>query len=214
MTAHRDESLRERQAKAVRTELREAFVRLVAKRGLDAVSLAEVADAAGVSERTLYRHYPSREALIQAVLDEDVARFDREIAERTGTFDLADPDVVVRMYEVFEENIDLVKVGRLLRLAGEIDEASQGRTAALRRDLADEVHPEALDQMVGLGRALGGVDVWLRLREPDIGLDNESAGRAIQWALQILLREVRKVEGSLTPISEEEGGRDKDPRTD
>lgn len=206
------EGLRERQARAVRNDLRAAFVRLVAARGLDAVSLAEVAAEAGVSERTLYRHYASRDDLLQAVRDEDVAAMDARIADGAGPWDLHDPEAMVRVYEVFEEHADLMAVGRMLRLAGLDHEASAGRTDRLRRAFTDLVHPDALDQMVGLGRVLGGSVAWARLREADVGLDNRRAGQAVQWAMQVLAREATKADGPLVPAGDEGDEGDDDGR--
>lgn len=199
MTTPGTESLRERQARAVREELRGAFVRLVAERGVEDVSLADVAAAAGVSERTLYRHYASREALVEAIRDEDVSALDLQIRERAGAYSITDPDVMVRVYEVFEDHAELMEVGRLLRLAGQDEQASAGRTDSVRRAFEGMVHPDAIDQVVAIGRVLGGVDAWLRMREPDIDLDNERAGHAVQWALQVILEAAAAVDGPLVP---------------
>jgi AcrR family transcriptional regulator len=198
------ETLRERQARTVRAELRAAFVRLVAEQGLEAVSLAEVADAAGVSERTLYRHYPNRDILLEAILEEDVGALDREVRERGGPYSLADPDAFVTMYEVWEEHADLMTLGRLLRLAGQDRQASAGRTDVLRRAFEGHVHPDALDQVVAIGRVLAGADAWLRMREPDVALDTERAGHAVQWALQVITEAAAEADGPLVPRADDE----------
>lgn len=200
LTTDEDDSLRARRARAVRAELRDAFVRLAAARGIDAVPLADVAEAAGVSERTLYRHYPNREALLEAIIDEDVATFD-EAAAATGAFELEDPDALARNFALFAEHEDLMRIGRALRVAGEDRSASAGRTAHLRERLRDVVHPDALEQVVGVVRALGGVDAWLRMREPDIDLDDRQAGRAAQWAIQVLVAAAHEADGPLSPAA-------------
>lgn len=48
---------------------------LIAVRGLD-VSMDEVAEASGISRRTLFRHFSNREALIVAALDEGFATYE------------------------------------------------------------------------------------------------------------------------------------------
>jgi AcrR family transcriptional regulator len=56
-----------------RAAVLEAAADLVAQRGTD-VSMAELAEAAGVGRATLYRHFPTREALIEAAYANEVDR--------------------------------------------------------------------------------------------------------------------------------------------
>lgn len=56
-------SLRERQKQQTRQVIFEAASRLFAERGFDAVTVAEVARAAGVSQMTVFNHFPTKEDL-------------------------------------------------------------------------------------------------------------------------------------------------------
>ncbi|GAA1775526.1 TetR family transcriptional regulator [Agromyces lapidis] len=49
------------------------------ERGFDEVTMAEVADAAGVSRRTLFRYYPSKPDLVWGGFDEAIARFEASL---------------------------------------------------------------------------------------------------------------------------------------
>jgi AcrR family transcriptional regulator len=69
-----------------RDRLVAAAAELFGERGVD-VPLDEVARSAGVSIGTLYNHFPNRGALLDAVLPERLAEFDR-----LATSALADPD--------------------------------------------------------------------------------------------------------------------------
>lgn len=53
--------LREKKKRAVEAELRRLAMELFAARGYDAVTVDAVADAAGVSRRTFFRYFPSKE---------------------------------------------------------------------------------------------------------------------------------------------------------
>jgi len=67
-------------ADARRGELIRAAARLLSTRGPDGVQFAEVAAAAGVTRQLVYRFFPSRRALLLAVLDD----FADELTQRFG----------------------------------------------------------------------------------------------------------------------------------
>jgi AcrR family transcriptional regulator len=60
------ESLRDRQRAQIRADIRRAAFRLFVERGYDAVTTEEIATAAGVSARTLFRHVSTKEDLLLA----------------------------------------------------------------------------------------------------------------------------------------------------
>ncbi|WAJ45014.1 helix-turn-helix domain containing protein [Mycobacterium sp. Aquia_216] len=60
------ESLRDRQRAQIRADISLAAFRLFIERGYDAVTTEEIATAAGVSPRTLFRHVPTKEELLLA----------------------------------------------------------------------------------------------------------------------------------------------------
>jgi AcrR family transcriptional regulator len=59
-------SLRDRQRAQIRADISRAAFRLFIERGYDAVTTEEIATAAGVSPRTLFRHVPTKEELLLA----------------------------------------------------------------------------------------------------------------------------------------------------
>lgn len=69
----------ERRKAAKQAQIRAAARRLFLERGVAATSTDALAAAAGVSKRTLYAYYPSKELLLQSVLEELIAQPDDQV---------------------------------------------------------------------------------------------------------------------------------------
>ena len=69
----------------------DAALQLVGEGGPDAVSVREAARRAGVSPGAPFRHFPSRDALMQAVAEEAQRRFRAEIEAALSEAPVADP---------------------------------------------------------------------------------------------------------------------------
>jgi AcrR family transcriptional regulator len=76
------EGLRERKKRAARETIAATARRLFAERGFDAVTVAEVAAAADVSEKTVFNHFATKADLAFAGREEGIAQFVAAIAER------------------------------------------------------------------------------------------------------------------------------------
>lgn len=76
------EGLRERKKRATREAIAATARRLFAERGFEAVTVAEIATAADVSEKTVFNHFATKEDLLFGGDDERIAALVRAIAER------------------------------------------------------------------------------------------------------------------------------------
>jgi len=75
----------------LRRVLIDAALQLVKEGGADAVNVREAARRAGVSPGAPFRHFPSRDALIQAVAEEAQRRFRAEIEQALADAPADDP---------------------------------------------------------------------------------------------------------------------------
>src|SRR5690349_6013618 len=82
MPGGQPEGLRERKKRAARTAIAATARRLFAERGFDTVTVAEVAAAADVSEKTVFNYFPTKEDLAFAGREEGIAQFVAAIADR------------------------------------------------------------------------------------------------------------------------------------
>lgn len=154
----------------------------------DDVTFAAVARAAGVPERTVYRHFPNRQALMAAVF----AWTNRQVGF-TGTLPRTAADVSAMVRRVFP-GFDAVApvIDELLASA----EGRQARLAALdeRRDAAEAVVSSArpdLDaerrrHVAAVVQVLGSAPVWQALRD-FWEWDGATSAEAVATVIELLL---------------------------
>ncbi len=65
----------EEHRRTARARVFDAFSRLLYERGYDAITLADIAETAGMARTSMYNYYPSKEALLVAYTDDEMARF-------------------------------------------------------------------------------------------------------------------------------------------
>jgi AcrR family transcriptional regulator len=113
------EGLRERKKRAAREMIASTARRLFAERGFDAVTVAEVAAAADVSEKTVFNYFPTKEDLAFAGREEGIARFVVALAERPPGSSVLDVFRAMT-HAVLEEFVagadeDLLAVAKIIR---------------------------------------------------------------------------------------------------
>jgi AcrR family transcriptional regulator len=77
----------ERKRRAVRGELSEVALSLLADRAFDSLTIDEIAAAAGVSRRTFFRYFTSKEDVVFAFLDQWAVRLAADIVARPAQED-------------------------------------------------------------------------------------------------------------------------------
>jgi len=75
------EGLRERKKRLMRQQLSDTATQMFLERGFDAVRVAEIAGACGVSEKTVFNYFPTKESLILDRLEATVASLRTGLAE-------------------------------------------------------------------------------------------------------------------------------------
>ncbi len=80
---HPEDGLRERKKRRTRQQISDVATVLFALRGFDHVTVAHVADVVGVSEKTVYNYFPTKESLVFDRTDETLERIVRALRERS-----------------------------------------------------------------------------------------------------------------------------------
>jgi AcrR family transcriptional regulator len=109
---------RERKKAATRQALADAALALFLERGFDKVTVAEIAEAADVSTATLFKHFPSKEALL---FDRDADRESalvaavRERPQGTSILDALQAFLITRLEDRADGGVDTPDVEGLRR---------------------------------------------------------------------------------------------------
>src|SRR5450432_2749303 len=74
--------LRERKKRLMRQQLSDTATELFLERGFDAVRVADVAAACGVSEKTVFNYFPTKESLLLDRLEGTMAALRAGLADR------------------------------------------------------------------------------------------------------------------------------------
>ena len=75
------EGLRERKKRLMRQRLSDTATEMFMERGFDAVRVTEIAEACGVSEKTVFNYFPTKESLILDRLESTMASLRTGLAE-------------------------------------------------------------------------------------------------------------------------------------
>jgi AcrR family transcriptional regulator len=183
-------ALRESHAEHTKESILEAAAEEMAARGPTAFSVPSVAERSGVALRTIYRHFPTRDALVDAMWAFTYAR--RDWLERDVPAPIT--ETVANLgprYAGMRALIDAAqRCERQLALRAK---TRRRRMANFEAALADDVAklgPEARRRALGALQCVSTPTFWLMLNDswcPDAA----EASRVAAWALGVLLERVR-----------------------
>jgi len=117
-----------------RRQILDAASDCVRKAGFHGARMAEIAQAAGLSVGQIYRCFESKEAIIGAIIAEDVAETRRKIMELQNSGAPFVEAAVERAPEILDEAFDPDRAALLLEVAAE---AARNPTAAALLQAAD-----------------------------------------------------------------------------
>jgi AcrR family transcriptional regulator len=186
-----DSSLRERQAEQVRGSVLDATIGLLEQRPLDDIAMSDVATAAGISLRTLYRYFPDRAALLHSAGE-------RLYSELGVPYEIAGPDDISASF--------LTAARRLSQrpaLTRALVQTSAGRAArsgvrgqrvdairAALRPLTDALDDDTARRAAAVIAHLCSAASWVAVSD-ESGLEDDDAQQAVAWAIDVLIRSLR-----------------------
>lgn len=212
---HPGEGLRERKRRITRQRISDVATTLFITRGFDNVKVSTIAEIVGVSEKTVYNYFPTKESMVLDWADEAVEMIARVLRERSPDESLT--DAVVRAIKEDDERFDefpdvivefMPKFGQLIESTPALRaawlETNRRIVAVAAEELAAraQVDPRDPEPMIA-ARALAGlgeVSLEARMRYIEQGLrgtelrdavygDIERAARLLEaglWSFNLL----------------------------
>jgi AcrR family transcriptional regulator len=185
--------LRAEQAAATRQRVLDAAIVLLQETDSGDVAIPDVAARAGVSVRTAYRAFPTREDLLDGVLDEVKQRFEAIAGPHPTTVDELVDSARGAVRAVFEVEslyraLFATPAGRELHRST-APRRSAAIDAMLRAEVAD-LTPEQARRFVAIAHVMSSSRSVLFLKDYE-GLDVDDAAAAVRWALAALVAAVR-----------------------
>lgn len=169
-----------------RTRLQEALFDLARERGIDEISVADIAERAGVNRSSFYQHYSDKDTLLADAIDAIVEEAGAEIPTLEVSPD--PPPVLVHYLRHVEENAAIYSriFGEhgsplvVARLRERIQTIIIDAVATSHADMFPDVPPDVL--AAGLsGSVLGMLEAWLA-RDPRPPVET-----AVAWLWKVLL---------------------------
>ncbi len=184
--------LREKQAELTRQRILEAFEERLLEDGSNELTLPQVAQRAGVSAPTVYRHFPTMEALYEAFAQRAIDKLGFPLAAKSPE-EL--PDLAQKYFRSLEHHAPLVRAILNTSTGRQVHaRRREERLEPIRKALADltaDLSPEETRRVHAIFKLLISGPAWQYLRD-DLGLGATDAGQAVAWAIQALLNELQR----------------------
>jgi AcrR family transcriptional regulator len=184
--------LRERQAEAVRTAILDALIARLERESPEDISLDALARDAGVSRRTLYRYFPSREALLAAAEEFIVGRLGLPSV-------ISGPDEISASFldaaQRLEAHPALARALRQTTAGPELRPPLRARRVAAiveaMAPLTNGLDPAEARRVTAVIAYLCSSNAWVTIGD-ESGLPGEEIRAAVTWAIETLLADVRR----------------------
>ncbi len=185
-------TLRERHIEQTREMIFGALLEEVSSRGIADFNIPHLARDAGVSVRTIYRYFPTKDALLEA--------FGDWLDDQTGPQGRPkDAEALAQspeaLFLAFDEREPIIRSQWITPQGRAIRARNRVRRLAARREVLREVTAN-LDERDGED-ALAVISyllssrAWLALKD-DFDMDGDCSGRAVSWAIRTLVADLRR----------------------
>ena len=198
--------LRDEQKQRTHERILEAAAEQLLEEGLEELSLPRAAKRACVSVPTVYRHFPTPEALMRELTEWVGRRTNIDgVPENIDEF----TEWVPRLFAYWDENEALIRARLLSRVHRQLHrDAGRRKDEAIEKAMGDvTAHLDPLDARRACVRLLVSGAAWEMMRD-SWGLTGEQAGEGLAWAINVLVAELRRNPNSMDEFTERSSSED------
>jgi AcrR family transcriptional regulator len=186
-------TLRDRQVAQTRELILDAVTDLLGDRRPDEVTTRDIAMLAGVSERTVYRHFPDRDALLEGLTGRLLQLDGVAPSFETGGLDALAP-TSRRLMALLDEHFVMARAEAVFnadprRFAAGTQANSRGMLQLIATELP-ELDERERRRIAAVIRCLVSTQAWLRMRE-EFGVPGTESGLVVAWVIETIVRELR-----------------------
>jgi AcrR family transcriptional regulator len=185
-------TLRERQVAQTRELILDAVTTLLADRRADEVATRDIAAVAGVSERTIYRHFPDRDSLLDGLSRRLPPLADKPSFRAGGLDELAPTSR--RLMELLDEHYVTARAEAVFNADPRRFAADTRTNTRQMRELFQKELPELTEReqvrIAAVIRCLVSTQAWLRMRE-EFGVPGTESGPVVAWVIDTIISELR-----------------------
>ena len=160
-------------------------------------SIQQVADRAGLSYQSVYRHFPSREALLATLCDwlDETEALLRTLSGEMASFGNDIPGMVPKMFGWCDEHAAMVRAATIVALKmntrSNTSQTIDDRFRQIVAGVTSNLDPKEGRRAFAAIRYLASPYAWLILTQR-FELDKEEAAETASWATKTLLDDLKR----------------------
>lgn len=184
--------LRSQQLKITREKIMHAVAELISEGYILTFSIKDVAERAGISYGTVYRHFPTRESLLDGLYEFATEVLEQDFSLKSFAFDELS-EVTKKTGEVFERSSTILQAFTMVLATNNIQPQSRRKRDQKYLDMVKKNAPslptEAAKQAAAIIAHLHSSLTWVTLRQRfDFGA--EDTADALEWVLKLIIQDL------------------------
>ncbi len=182
-----------------KTQIREAILRALGEKlaqgGLHQIAVADIAKKVGISARTIYRYYPSKDALIEALYKWSVDQITGDMKNERSINIENFLNRRQELFDHFDRHPNLVKAQLLSRVGREIraigSKKVQKSLDSAIAEFSVDMQPDEIKKVKAALYLLFSGEAWQHYRDV-WGLNGKEAGEASRWVANLIVAELKR----------------------